>query len=134
MSASGSSGRTEGSWTSGAAGSSAPAIVKTAGSSSYSTRTRRAAASAASFVSAATAATGSPWYLVSPDREDRAIEELRPEARDRLREVGGGHDQPDPGDPFRGGRVDRDDPGARAVERDQCGMEFTLEWMSATYS
>ena len=41
-------------------------MVKTAGSSSYSTRTRPAASSAASFVSAATAATGSPWYFVSP--------------------------------------------------------------------
>ena len=42
-------------------GPAAPATVKTAGSSSYPTRTSRAASSAASRVSAATAATGSPW-------------------------------------------------------------------------
>jgi hypothetical protein len=64
--ANGSSGRRAGSWTSGAPSASDPAIVDTAGSSSYSTRTSAAASAAASFVSAATAATGSPWYFVSP--------------------------------------------------------------------
>ena len=50
------------------------------------------------------------------DREDRAVDELRPEPRHRLREIGRGDRQAHAGDLERGARVDRDDPRAGAVE------------------
>ena len=122
--ASGSPGRSAGSCTSGRAGREGSASVTTAGSSSYSTRTRAAASSAASFVSAATAATGSPWYFTSSDGEHRAIVELRPEARHRLGQVGGGHDEVDARHGHGGRSVDADD--ARVGDRQRHELDVQL--------
>ncbi len=55
--------------------------------------------------------------------EDRAIAPLRPEPWHRLRQVGGGHHEPDARHGHRGRRVDRADPGARDVK----GHEFDVE-------
>ena len=103
------------------------AIVWTAGSSSYSTRTRVAAASAASWVSAATAATGSPWYLVSPMARTGTILALRTEAGHRVGQVGGGEHEADARDLECGRGVDPDDPRARHVEGHQLDVECVLE-------
>ena len=81
-------------------------MVKTAGSSSYSTATRPAASSAASSVSAATAATGSPWYFVSPTARTGPVLELRAEARHGLGQVGRRQDEADAGTRERRARVD----------------------------
>ena len=85
-----------GSWTSGAAGSSACSTVSTAGSSSYSTVTAAAAASPHPPSSAAIAATGSPKNFVSPRPapDDRLMPAI---ARHRLRQIASGQHARTPG-------------------------------------
>ena len=61
------------------------------------------------------------------DGEDRAVAPLRPEARHRLRQVRGGHDEPDAGHGQGRARVDRPDPGARRIERDELDVEHVVE-------
>ena len=57
------------------------------------------------------------------DRDDRAVLLLRSKAGHRVGEVGGRHDEPDARDLHRGGGVDRDDPGPRAIDRDELGFK-----------
>jgi len=59
--------------------------------------------------------------------DDRAVGELGPEARDRLGEVRRGHDQADAGHLLGGARIYGDDPGMRAVKRDELDLEHVLE-------
>ena len=61
------------------------------------------------------------------ERVERAIDELRPEPRHRLRQIGGGDRQANAGDLERGARVDGDDPGAGAVEADELDVERVVE-------
>ena len=93
MPASGSPGRSAGSWTSGAAGSSAAAIVRTAGSSSYSTWTRRGRLLGGVLRLGRDGRDRLAVVLRLADGEDRPVAELRPEARHGLGQVGGGHDE-----------------------------------------
>ena len=57
------------------------------------------------------------------DGDDRPVRELGTEARHRLGQVGRGHDEAHAGERERRARVDRDDPGPRAVERDEPCLE-----------
>src|SRR4029078_4807725 len=137
----GSSGRNDGSWTSGASVARAVSIVKAGGSSSYATFTSAAASSAASLVSAATAATGSPWYLASPVamtgrsrrcRPKRGIGDvrvsaLRSEAWHRGRQVPGRHHEADTGDGAGGRVVDGADTGAGHRKRDKLDVQDVVE-------
>ena len=84
MAASGSPARSDGSWTSGAAGSSAAAIVKTAGSSSYSTRTSRGRLLGRVEGVGGDRRDRLAVVVRLADREDRPVLELRPEARHRV--------------------------------------------------
>jgi hypothetical protein len=70
---------------------------------------------------------GLPVVLRLVHRQDRAVLELGSEARHGLRQIGRGHDQPDAGHLSGRARVDRDDPGARTVERDELHMEHVRE-------
>ena len=132
VAASGSPGRSAGSWTSGAAGSRAAATVKTAGSSSYSTRTSRAASSAASLVSAATAATGSPWYFVSPEAMTGRSSNCGPNRGIGCGQVGGGHHESDAGHRQGRARVDGDDPRRAQSRLTSLTWRTSSRWMSAT--
>jgi hypothetical protein len=62
-----------------------------------------------------------------PGGEDRPVLELRAEARHRLGQVRGRHDEPDAGDRERGAGVDADDPRPGAIEPDELDVEDVLE-------
>ena len=116
VAASGSSGRSDGSWTSGASGASASATVTTAGSGSCSTRT----------------SAGGPLREVPrlrdderdrlavvvdlPGREHRPVLPLRPEPRHGLRQVRGGQHEVDAGQ-RRAPRTRRSRPAGPARRR-----------------
>ena len=89
--ASGSPGRRAGSCTSGADGSSAAAIVKTAGSSSYCDLHEGGGPFGSVLRVGGHGRHGLPVVLRLVDRQDRAVLELGPEARHRLGQVGRGH-------------------------------------------
>ena len=61
------------------------------------------------------------------DREHGPVPQLWAEARHRVREVGGGHDEPDAGHGKGRARVDPADPRPRHVERDELHVEHVLE-------
>ena len=93
--ASGSPGRSAGSWTSGASGASAAASVTTAGSSSYCD-----AHEARRLLGGILRLGGHRGHRLAvvlrlADGEHRAVLELGPEARHRLGQVGGRHDEVD---------------------------------------
>ena len=127
MPASGSPGRSSGSWTSGACGSSAASTPSTAGSTSRRTRTRAAPTSAAPRLAAATAATGSPWYFVSPTASTGRSANAGPNRGNGLRQVLRGQHADDPGHAVGGTGVDAEDPRPGAVERDELDVEHVLE-------
>ena len=62
-----------------------------------------------------------------PDRQHGTVDELGPEARHGDGQVGWGHDEADAWDLGRRGRVDRDDPGACAVDGHEPGLENVLD-------
>ena len=61
------------------------------------------------------------------DREHGPVPKLGAEARHRVREVGGGHDEPDAGHGHGYARIDPADPCPRHVERDELHMQDVLE-------
>ena len=128
MSASGSSGRSDGSWTSGASGAAGRGDGVDRGQLlEVDPRPAAAASSAASRVSAATARHRVAVVLGLADREHRPVPQLGAEARHRVREVGGGHDEPDAGHGHGRARVDPADPRPRHVERDELHVEDVVE-------
>ena len=63
-----------------------------------------------------------------PDGQDRTVAPLRPEARHRLRQVGGGHHEPNPGYVQGRASVDLPDPGAGGIDRDELHVEDVVEF------
>ena len=61
------------------------------------------------------------------DREDGPVAQLGAEPRHRVREVGGGHDEPNAGHGNGRARVDPADPRPRHVERDELHVQDVLE-------
>ena len=61
------------------------------------------------------------------DRQHGPVAQLRAEARHRVREVGGGHDETNAGHGEGRARVDPDDPRPCHVERDELHVEDVLE-------
>lgn len=57
------------------------------------------------------------------DCEDGAITGLRAKSRDRLRKIGGSHDQSHAGDPLCSGSIDRNDASMSTVQRDKFRFE-----------
>jgi len=120
---SGSFGRRLGSWTSGAAGSSAASTVKTAGQ--LLVLDLHQAGRLLGRVLGVGRDRGDRLTVVVrlADREHGPVDELGPETRHGFGQVGRGHDEADARDLHGGGRVDRDDPGAGAVDRHEPGVE-----------
>ena len=116
MLASGSFGRSDGSWTSGASGASAPATVKTAGSGLVVDPDERRRPLRGVLRLGDDQRDGFAVVLDLAGGDDRPVLELRSEARHGLRQVGGGEDEMDAGHRERRGRVDRDRAG-RAPRR-----------------
>ena len=110
MAASGSPGRSAGSWTSGASGASAAAIGEDGRQLLVVD-----ADEPGRLLGGVERLGGDGGHRLAvvlrlADRQHRPIAPLRPEPRHRLRQVGGGHHEPDARDGERGAGVDRDDP------------------------
>ena len=127
MAANGSPGRSDGSWTSGAAGSRA-ARDREDGRQLLVLDPDEAGRLLGGVVGLrGDRRDGLAVVVGLADREDRPILELRAEARHRLREVGRGDREADAGDLEGGARVDGDDPRPGAVEGHELRVEDVVE-------
>ena len=126
MSAKGSFGRSDGSWTSGASGAGPPHGVDRRELLEIDPHEVRGLLGGVERLGG-DRGHGVAVELRLADREHGPVPQLGAEARHRVREVGGGHDQPDAGDGQRRARVDPADPRPRHVEGDKLDVEDVVE-------